>query len=503
MADTDKSKTINITNNSGQELAIITPTVEDPKQVPNGTPVYGQDSVILQDTNDATTLPDQKNQDYLLEQYYIDPKNKKKEYSTVYNILGQTSDWFKPVANLGVMQLLNEFAPQTITADNDKSMKEAGQFIQTISAYPSSKLSVDFQQAMSNTTTRAAQQADGSDNANKNITNSITDNVNSFFKSTSSYQDVTLADYVSMQNYYQDYPFAWAAFDNETFYLYSSDGKSTSFIGTIALTKPDTIDITKANGGYHCVFTPSKDPSDTSSLKVDNSKAKALLYTNSLFVYKDDTDNPNMAVKGTFQVKSTLTQNPNDTQIIPLLTGTVNGVIVTGFDSPQKQNDPDNSQFWNLVFHPKGAQQVFQCIMMWGGALMMLHFFGSLLYGIGKKIFGSKEPTTKELFEKMQNDLGAKLEAQSNQISESMSNGANPGPRNPQDAIQQLVEKRGEMTDLANADKFQDSIDSMSKSLEELAQYEQDMSRGTACKSGRDGHKSSENAKHFERCHHP
>ncbi|WP_135079550.1 hypothetical protein [Terasakiella sp. SH-1] len=471
----DQSKIINITNNSGTDISILTPTVEDPSKVPNGIVVYDQDLVILKDTDGGSVLSNDSNKNYLLEQYYEDSDTHQQEYSTVYNILGQTSDWYMPVANIGVMQLLHKFMPQTITKKNYDAMKQAANFYQTISAYPTSKLSTDFQAAMSSATTAAGNQADGSADSNKNIGNSITDNVNKFFKSTQSYQDVTLGDFVSMQSYYQDFPFAWAGYGSSTFYLYSSDGKSTSFLGTISLTKPETIDLTQPNGGYKCVFTPSTDPSDTSTLAVDTSKAKELLYTDSLFVYKDDPDNPGLAIKGTFQVKSTLTQNPNDTDIIPLLTGTVNGLICTGFNQPQKKDDPDNSDFWNLVFHPKGAAQIFQCIMMWGGALMMLHFFGSLLWGIGKKIFGKKEPTTKELFDKMQKELSDKLDAQSNRIAERISNGENPGPRNPKDALQQLVEKRGEMTDIANADKFEGSLDSMAKSLEDLAQYEEAM----------------------------
>ena len=471
----DPAKLINITNNSGEEISILTPTTEDPTKVSNGIAVYNQRLVILKDTNGCTDISNTSNKNFLLDQYYKDPDTGKETYSTIYNVLGQTSSWYMPVANLGVMQILNQYEPQLITADDYSAMKSAGNFFQTISSYPSSKLSTDFQTAMSKTTSDAASKADGSTNSSKNINNSITENVNNFFKSTTDYKNVTLANLVAMETYYQDFPFAWASYDSSTFYLYSSNGKQTSFMGTITLTKPTTIDLTKANGDYKCTYAPAADPSDTSSLKVDTAKSKGLLYTNSLFVYSENPDDPSLGIKGTFQVKSTLTQKAGDTEIIPVLTGTIGGIVCSGFNTPQRKNSPDDSEFWNLVFHPKGAQQIFQSIMMWGGALMMLHFAYSMLSGIYNKLFGKKQPTTEEMFKEMKKDLSDQLEQQSKDIADRMSNNQNPGPDNPVDALEMTAEQRGLITDASNADRLSDSIESMEKSLETLAEYSQDM----------------------------
>jgi hypothetical protein len=478
--NTDTSKEIEITNNSGVTVCVLCPTTNDPNNPADGVTVYDQALELLQATDGTTTVNNSQTKTFTLDQYYIDPTTKQETYATIYNLLVSTSNWLSPVANLGVMQLLSKFQPQTVTAASLKSMQEAAAFFQTISAYPNSKLATDFQTAMSSTQDAAGKAADGSPGSSDAVANSITDNVNNFFKSTTSYQDVTLASFVAVQSYYQAFPFVWAAYGTAIFYLYATTGSTTLFMGTLALTQPSNLDVALPNAGYSCVFTSAVDPSDTTSVAVDPTKTKNLVYLSGLFLDKDNPDNPSMAVKGLFMVKSQLTQNPSDTAIIPVLTGTVESMTALGFDQPQKSNDK-NSAFWNLLFNPKGSAQVFQCIMTWGGAVMMLAFFGQTLYGIYKWARGlgaAKKPTMQDMFNEHLEKVQDALEAQNEKAAKSMSDGKMAAPADPKTAMEDLSVQTDNIAYEVNSSKLQDGINNNASSCQEMGAYEQEMNEG-------------------------
>ncbi|MCG1056049.1 hypothetical protein KQH49_14440 [Mycetohabitans sp. B5] len=476
----DQSKQIEVTNNSGVTACILTPTTNNPTDPANGVMVYDQSLELLKATDGTTTINNNATQTFTLDQYYIDPTTHQKKYSTLYNLLVSTADWLSPVANLGVIQIMSKYAPQTVTAESLKSMKEAATFFQTINAYPNSKLTTDFQTAMSGAQTAASKAADGSSGSSDAVADSIADNVNKFFKSTTSYKDVTLASFVAMQSYYQAFPFAWAAYGDKTFYLYATTGSTTQFMGTITLTKPTTLDVTLPNAGYSCTFAPAVKPSDTTSVEVDNSQSKTLVYLNGLFVDSASPDNPALAVKGLFMVKSQFTQTPSDTAIIPVLTGTVNGMMALGFDQPQKSDDKQHSDYWNVLFAPKGVAQIFESVMAWGGAVMLLHFVGTTLYGIYKWARGlgaAKQPTMQEMFEQQLKSIQDALQAQNQDVAQRMSDGQMSAPSSPEAAMQDLAVQTGNIADEVNAASLEDGVNAMNTTMQELAQYMSEMSQ--------------------------
>ncbi len=483
----DPTKLIELTNKSGTPVIVLVPTTSSAAPDPTeATPVYEQALEILISTNGSTTIANSATAQFVLDQYYIDSKTHDKKYSTIYNLLVSTSNWYVPVANLGVVQDIFATPPsypaQTTAADEAAAIANAGVFYQTISAYPTSALATNFQKAMGGTLNNASGSADGSPNSSAKVASSISDSVKTFFQSTKSFQNVTLAGLVAMENYYLSFPFIWADpghTGNATYYLYSSSGKATSFVGTISLTKPAQLDVTLANGGYTCTFSPALNPSDTTSVDVNSSQAKALTYSNGIFIDDPDSDTPSIAVKGTFQVKRFFTQQPADTQIIAVLTGTINGSICLGFDSPQKSDDKKDSEFWDALFHPKTSAQIFQSVMEIGGAIMLLFFFGQVLYGIYKwasNLAKAKEPTTAELLKAQQESFEKILNEKIDAIAKQISNGQRQAPDNPDAASEAIAEQRDVVADNQNQANLEDSLQLQRESAQELAKFEAEMS---------------------------
>lgn len=506
----DPTKEIKVANTTGASIAVLMPTLGAPVQPGNGVQVYDQDLELMESTDGSFTIADGASATFVLDQTYVDPDTKKVEYSTVYDLLVSSASWYSPVDNLGVMQSFDtppSYPDQAVTKASAAALANAAQFVQTISAYPTSQLTQDYQAALKGAVKAGGTAADGSPGSSEAVSGAIDGGVATFFKGTKTYKDVTLAGVVATQNYYDSFPFVWAQYattsPTTTYYLYSSDGKTTSFVGTIGLTKPTTIDLTVVNGGYTCTFTPASNPSDTTTVAVDASKSTSLTYSDGLFVDDVNSDVPQIAVKGTFQVKRLFTATPTDTQVITVLTGTIDGAVSIGFDSPQKKDDPANSAFWNALFHPKNSSQIFQSIMTIGGAVMLLAFVGTTAYSIYKwarGLAGAKEPTTAQLLQKQQDDLGKMMQDKIDAAVKKMSNGQDQAPSDADAAATEITEATQSVVDNQNAGRLSDGFEAQADSLQELALYESSMSQqqlleleaqGTAVQ---DGAKALDNA---------
>lgn len=475
----DSSKLITITNNVTASICVLMPVINDPSNPATEVMVYGQDLELLISTNKNTSIQSSNSQTFMLDQYYTDPTTKQKKYATLYNMLVSTTDWFFPVANLSAIQIMSKYQPETVTNSSLKSMQDAAAFLQTISAYPTSSLATRFQNAMKKTTNDARNAADGSLGSTDAVLASITNNVNAFFKSTIKYRDVTLESFVAVQTYYKSFPFIWSGFNDKTFYLYSSTkNKTTQFMGAITLTRPAKLDVTKPNAGYHCSFAPAVTPSNTTSVAVDSSKSKDLVYLDGLFVDENDPDSPSLAVNGQFMVKSQFTQNSSDTDIIPVLIGYVNGIVSIGFDQAQKSNDEKNSDYSSVLFHPRGVEQIIQCVMSWGGAIMMLTFLGQTVFGMYKLVkglFAAKKPTMRDVFESRMKAIEDLLKEQNQQAAQRMSDNKMQPPEDIDAAQQELNEVLEDIFDEISANKLYDASEAMASSCEELATYMTEM----------------------------
>jgi hypothetical protein len=478
----DPTKEIKITNSTQAPISILLPTTSSQSADANGTMVYGEGLEMIESVDGVTAVPAGATKTFILEQTYIDPDTNQSEYSTIYDLLPSTSDWLMPVGNIGVMQSFDDppsYPAQTVTAADATAFKNAANFVQSISAYPTSALATGYQAAVNSASNNAPGQADGSSGSGDAVAQSIDDTVNAYFQTTKTYQNVTLAAVIAIQSYYGSFPFVWAEFAaaGTTYYLYSSNGTATSFVGTVSLKPPARVDIAKANGGYTCTFTPASNGSDTSNVNVNAAGAKSLTYTQGNFVDDVTSDLPQVAMKGTFQRKGLFTNNSADTQIIPVLTGVVNGQTSLGFDAPQLSTDT-SSTFWDSLFNPKNSAQVFQSVMTIGGALMMLVFVGQTLYGMyqwARNLGAAKEPTTAEAVRaELQAFREDMLKATQEQVKK-VSHGQNEAPTTEEEASTSIKTESDVIVGSQQRAALTDGFNAQAKNVQELATFEPEM----------------------------
>lgn len=478
----DPNKEVKVTNSTTAPIVILLPTVSSQTQDANATVVYGQQQEILKAVDGSTKIAVSATKTFLLDQTYVDPDSGKTEYSTIYDLLPSTADWYSPVANLGVMQSFDDppsYPAQTVTAASATAFQNTALFVQTVAAYPTSALATSYQQAISQASSSASAQANGSADSSDNVAQSLSDAVDAFFAGTKTFQNVTLAAVVAVQSYYASFPFVWAEYATATttYYLYSSNGTATSFVGTLSLTRPATLNAALANGGYTCTFTPAANGSDTTTVNVSTAGAKSLTYTGSLFVDDAKSDVPQIAVKGTFQVKSLFTGKSTDTQIITVLTGTVNGSACIGFDSAQLSSDPDSS-FWDALFHPKNAAQIFQSVMEIGGFLMLLVFAGQMLFGAVKFFRGlgaAKQPTSEQQFNEKLDAFRQEQQKNFDELFKKLTAAKETPPTDVNAASTGVKEQIDMAGDNVSAGKLETGLKAQGDSLTKIAQFEPEM----------------------------
>lgn len=473
----DPTKEIKLTNSTTAPIVLMLPTTS--AQAEEGDTLdYGQKLELLTAVEGGTSVPVGSTKTFVLDQTYVDPDSGDTEPSILYDLLPCTADWLLPVANIGIMQNFSPvgYTGQTVTADTAAAFQNAALFFQTISAYPSSSLATGYAQAMNQTQSSASSAANGSSDSADNAAQSITDTVNAFFKTTKGFQNVTLPAVVAIQSYYGTYPCAWAEYGAKavTYYLYSSNSTASTFVGTISMTPPSTgLNIALANAGYTCTFTPASNGSDLTTVNVNPSAAKKLTYSGGVFVDDVNSDIPQVGVKGTFQIKSTFTKNQSDTQIITVLTGTISGATVIGFDQPQTTSAAD---FWDTLFHPKDAAGIWNSVMQIGGAFMMLVFFGQLLYSAYKglrSLGAAKKPATSEDVSSEYSKLSDRLDTLESTLSKKI---GNPDvPKDMNDAFAKINDKLDALAAREKSISEQDALTKDAQELQEEASVEEDM----------------------------
>jgi hypothetical protein len=480
--EVDQTKQCKVTNSCGADVAVALPLSSAETQSANSIVSFNKDFEILPVAGGGTTIKNGSSDTVTLDRTHKDT-NGKDVYSLGYDLLISTSNWLVPIANFGVVQHFTAdppyFKDQAVTADNKKAMQQTSDFFQTISAYPNSQLAKDYIAAMSNTDKDASSKADGSASSASAVGDAVSDGVDAFFKSTKQYQLVTLEQLVAVESYYNKFPFAWAEYaDSASYYLYSSDSKTTIFEGTLSLKKTGAIDITKPNGGYTCQFNPSVTPSDTSKIDVDTTKAITLTYTDGLFVDDINSDVPGIAIKGTFQLKRTFTKNPADTKIISILAGNINGAIAVGFDSSQATTPDDTTQDWlNSLFRPKTAAQIFSSVMTILGALMMLHFIGSTLYSIGnwiKEKIEAKEPVDKEDLDEEKSGVEEEFKSDAGKSMNKLSRGKQQLPNDSDEALSEAAAEKQNLSNEVSRAKAETNVDKIANNLEDLEEFTAD-----------------------------
>lgn len=473
---TEPVKQCKVTNSSGTDIVVGTPITSD--ETENTKPIvsFNKDFEILYTASGGTVIKNGSTDTVTLDRTHLDATTKQPVYSKGYDLLISSSTWLTPIANLGVAMnpISKVFKPQTVTADSATAMQQAASFYQTIAAYPTSKLAKDYMASMNATNDDADSKADGSPDSATNVGDSIEGGVAGFFAGTKSYQKVTLPGIVALEAYYNMFPFVWANYaDSTTYYLYSSDGKATSFQGALSMKKSGPIDITKANGGYTCSFAPAVTPSDTSKTDVNTAAAKTLTYSDGVFTDDTNADIPQIALKGAFSLKRTFTKDPNDTKIIVIISGTINGATCLGFDQTQATTPDDSTQDWlNSLFHPTTAAGIFNSVMQILGALMMLHFVGTLLYGIVKWARGkgaNGEAVKAEDVKAQKESFSSETKAKIDSIYEKLNGDKNAKtPETSEDALNTAAENQSTLSDQVSSGQVETNVDKISDNLSQL-----------------------------------
>jgi hypothetical protein len=410
-----------------------------------------------------------------------------------YQLIVSSCTWLVPLVNLSIQQEL--FPPPlwdaiTVTADDFEGMTQTQDFYQTVAAFPNSKLAQDYAAAMTQTSSNVDSKADGSDGSTQAMKDTIASGEAAFFQNTQNYKQVTADQICLLEFYYDNFPFVWANYDSATYYLYSNsdDGTATTFAGTLTLTKPATIDITLPNAGYTCSFNPAVNPSDLTKTDVDPSQAKSLTYADGLFT-EDNSANPDMpaiALKGMFGLKRTFTKVSKDNTVIVVIGGTVNQLKTMGFDQSQAKAPDDSTQDWlNSLFHPQTAAGIFNSVMTILGALMMLHFVATTLFGIGKWIrqqLTGKPPktsTTSDEFKQLKQQV-ADQQSQINELKNEKLGNKNPLPEDSVDAQAKATSATTDLSNNVSKAKMIDSAETMDNSLKNIEKYKDSMTADDA-----------------------
>jgi hypothetical protein len=275
-------------------------------------------------------------------------------------------------------------------------MSQAMLFYQTIAAYPGSKLSQDYVAALQAAKEAAEAKADGSPQSADAVATAIENALQSFFKGTTVYNQVTMAHLAAVDAYHTQLPFPWARRkDDFTYYLYGSDDTSSLFAGTLTLKKSGAVDVTKTNGGYTCQFVPAVASADLSKADVDDSKSITLTYKDGLFVDNPETATPKIALHGDYMLNRMFTVNADDNSLVTIISGVVNGLLCIGLDSPQKSDSSEKpiaaatssatnnaTIYWERLTHPKSMTDWVVSIMTLVGTVLLVPALAGAVYGI-------------------------------------------------------------------------------------------------------------------------
>lgn len=363
-----------------------------------------------------------------------------------------------PVLDQPEMQDLldSNYPPITIPGGSIDQATNALTFYVNLLVNPTSNLATQYYQIVQNATNTGTSGE------------SIDQAVQQFFQGTQNFKNLTLSAVVSAQTYARSFAYVWAGYtanfasfaNSITYYLYSagtppanSNQAPPSLQGTLTLTKssspPSQADPTDRTGAYNIVYT---DP---------NGKTTQMQYSPTGFV-SDISDFPAIALMGTFITKSSLTNNASDNVIVPILSGTVNGIKVIGVT--QKQPDSSSSSdAWGALFHPTTIGEWISLIATMLGLAMGVEWIVSKAKGIVdwfKSRTSPPQPNEIQQMRQQMNDIADQVRTGQQQILDrlNMPNAQVPAEGNMPQA---QVEGRQNIVDANNVARGDAQIDQM------------------------------------------
>lgn len=351
------NKNCKITNDSSFDLLVLDAFNKDDNSIEI---MYEQTLKPLKTNDGEKTITTGKEGTVKLNDYYKDPKTHKKEYSFIYDLILADSKSLFPIKDQGEMFSFdkNGYPAIKATKTDSQQMQLAYKFQQYIGAYPTSNLIKDFHSAIQ----KATKEKD-LDKAMKK-----------FFDKTKEFKKLNMVAYTAVMTYMERYSVIWA--NNKKSYIYYFYGvpatsqnitsHKPSYIGKLTLTKASTAgtDPNDNSGGYKLTFTDA------------NNQDTKLYYNRGQFVDDLTTDEPNIAVQGSFIQKSSLTHKSKDKTIIPILAGTIDGNQVLG--TSVKQDGKGSHKPWYAFMFTKTFQVWFMIIM---AGMMLVSVLGAVVKG--------------------------------------------------------------------------------------------------------------------------
>jgi hypothetical protein len=342
---------------------------------------------------------------------------------TIFDLVfARPADLF-PLQNTAVMQNIMSglYPAESIAATSPPQLTLALKFAINLQVYPTSNMATQYYAAVS------------SGNQTQ-ITN--------FFQSTQGFQTVTLNSVVTAQSFASSYAYVWAGFtqgfasfnSSITYYLYSTGtpptgGNQTNqappvYQGMLSMTKspsaPNPAKPADRTGGYQITYT------------APNGKTTSVQFAGGQFVFDATDDFPSTALKGSFILKSSLTNQASDNVIIPILLGTVNGIQVMGTTTKQPTSNGPGG-FW-AFFHPTtfgGYMTLFTSFLGLGMGLEWIGAKCKTFFDWVQSRNANNNPPTQEEEQQEQNQLN---EDAPEGVPENMVDAQNDGQNNLVDA---------------------------------------------------------------------
>ncbi|MCP3927217.1 MAG: hypothetical protein GY714_32055 [Desulfobacterales bacterium] len=370
--DTTTNNIVSIFNASGVEVYITSPLSTDEagagnglesnyalRELLSGSSTIAPESSVLDypeseptDSDYISNLPTTVSDQIEITDTYVDTDSGETEDKTVIDMVcfQNSENWFLPVLNESLNNVgdnwawhreyyldsdgLNDYdAPRekvlTIYDTDVTRMTQTKNFLQSVTANPTSKMASDYYDAISNSS----------------YIDDMNDAVAAVTAQYDSYKYVTQDSVVTMQSYFDTVPYVFASqSDVQYYYFYSTSNSSSVFVGRMDFVKGDTISTSAKNGGYTITFYSSTSPTDPSKYDIDTSNGIDITYKDSYFY---DDSGSIVYVKGGFILKSLTKTNPDEadyTTIVPCLSGSIHGFSsASAVATDSKKEDPSSS----------------------------------------------------------------------------------------------------------------------------------------------------------------
>jgi hypothetical protein len=286
-----------------------------------------------------------------------------------------------------------DFDNTTVTDTDVLDMGQAFNFWKNIVCFPGTALATDFTNALLNEDPETA--------------------VDAFFKNTDNYKTVTLDMYQAVTSYHTYLPYGWADNGkNKTYWVYKGDSAEVTPIGKLEISNKWNVPLD---------VVPTDDFKAT--LTISGLAEKALTFNEGLFSAKTNDGATSIALKGSFILRSRLTENIIDEDLASYLIGAINMVGAFALDYEYKNEDNEDGGFYQIT-HPGNFKEGLDLFVYITAVGMGIGFLVDLTK-LGIWIKNRKLPNESDRARKQQfDDLEGLIKSRTDYLLAQLANGA-------------------------------------------------------------------------------